>query len=92
MQTYRPVQAVYYRAVDGREPVNELRCHHGRKLYRVFYRRSSGLFVLLHVVEKRSARLAQADIEIARARWDDFKRRMDAIDRRRPRAAGHDAP
>ena len=72
--------------------LRELRCHYGRELYRILYRRSHNLFVLLHVVSKRSQRLPEADIALALARWEDFKARMDAPRRTPPRAAGHDAP
>lgn len=48
--------------------------------------------VLLHMLRKDTAAIAEADIVIAEARWEDFKRRMDAPRRRPPRAAGHDAP
>jgi len=129
-------QAVYYRAPDGSEPVDEfidrlderkqptidlqidrlndqpttappppfphssqvrgqlreLRCHYGSELYRVLYRRSGNLIVLLHMLRKDTAAIPEADIVIAEARWEDFKRRMDAPRRRPPRAAGHDAP
>ena len=72
--------------------LRELRCHYGSELYRILYRRSGNLVILLHAFRKDSAKLPQAEIEIATARWDDFKRRMDAKPRRPPRAAGHDAP
>jgi phage-related protein len=129
-------QAVYYRAPDGSEPVDdfldhlderkqatldlqidrlsdrpaaapplpfphssqvrgglrELRCHYGAELYRVLYRRSGNLIVLLHMLRKDTGRLPEADITVAEARWADFKQRMDAERRRPPRAAGHDAP
>jgi phage-related protein len=131
------MQAVYYRAQDGAEPVDafieslrnpakqavldnqidrlnmlrtsdpplpfpwssqvegelrELRCHHGAELYRILYRRSRNLFVLLHMFRKDTGAIPEAEKRIARERWDDFKARMDAQQRRRPRAAGHDAP
>ncbi|HEX6329857.1 MAG TPA: type II toxin-antitoxin system RelE/ParE family toxin [Actinomycetota bacterium] len=130
------LQAVYYRAPDGTEPVDEfidgldvrrqvaldnqidrlnmltpasphlpfphssqirgelreLRCHFGRELYRVLYRRSRGLIVLLHAFRKDTGRIRKAEIQIAEDRWADFKARMDALKRRPPRAAGHDAP
>lgn len=76
--------------VDG--PLRELRCHYGSSLYRVLYRRSGNLFVLLHVLRKGGAKLPARDIEIARQRWQDFEARMNAIARVPPRAAGHDAP
>ena len=129
-------QAVYYRAVDGSEPVNEfldeldsevaatldlqidrlnglpagapplpfphtsqvdgplreLRCHYGSSLYRVLYRRSGNLFVLLHALRKGGQKLPASDIAIAQGRWDDFEQRMNADPRVPPRAAGHDAP
>ena len=76
--------------VDG--PLRELRCHYGNQLYRVLYRRSENLFVLLHIFRKDRGKIGAADIGIADARWDDFRERMDADPRRPPRAAGHDAP
>lgn len=76
--------------VDG--PLRELRCHYGRTLYRILYQRSGNLFVLLHVLAKRSAQLPDADKRLAQQRWDDFKERIDAAQRRPPRPAGHDAP
>ncbi len=48
--------------------------------------------MLLHIVEKRTRTISQADIDIANARWADFRARMDAPRRRPPRAAGGDAP
>ena len=130
------LQAVYYRAPDGSEPVNdfidslsvreqvvidnqiertsllspskphlpfphssqiegelrELRCHYGSTLYRILYRRSRNLLILLHMLRKDTGRIPAVDILIAGRRWDDFKARMDAERRMRPRAAGHDAP
>jgi len=132
----RNLQAVYYRAPDGSEPVNEyvaalsarrrvvllnqldrlnlltdslphlpfphssqiegelreLRCHVGSELYRVLYRRSERLIVLLHIFRKKTKKVPEADIEVARRRWDDFKQRMEAKPRRPPRAVGRDAP
>lgn len=72
--------------------LRELRCHYGSEQYRILYRRSRNLFILLHVFRKTTARIPPAEIEVARTRWDDFKRRMDAPRRRKPRAAGQDAP
>ena len=72
--------------------LRELRCHYGGSHYRVLYRRSGRLIVLLHVSAKRSAKIPKREIETARKRWADFKARMDANPRRPPRAAGHDAP
>ncbi|HUA12391.1 MAG TPA: type II toxin-antitoxin system RelE/ParE family toxin [Solirubrobacteraceae bacterium] len=129
-------QAVFYRAIDGSEPVDEfidgleprkqaaidlqidrlndqppkapplpfphssqvrgplrgLRCHYGSELYRVLYRRSGNLVILLHMLRKDTGRLPESAIELAEARWADFDARMNAQRRHPPRAAGHDAP
>lgn len=76
--------------VDGE--MRELRCHYGRELYRVLYRRSGNLFVLLHIFRKSSRAVPQSDIRIAERRFEDFKARMDAQPPKPPRAAGSDAP
>jgi phage-related protein len=101
-------QAVYYRAGDGTEPVNEfidglpvnrqvaldnqidrlnmldasnphlpfphssqiegelreLRCHFGAELYRMLYRRSRNLIVLLHIFRKRSGAVPASEIDV----------------------------
>jgi phage-related protein len=72
--------------------LRELRCHMGAEHYRVLYRRSERLIVLLHAFRKTTGRLPGGQIKIAQERWDDFKTRMDARPRKPPRAAGHDAP
>lgn len=72
--------------------LRELRCHNERDLYRVLYQRSDRLIILLHVLEKRSAKVSRRDIRLAQERWNDFKTRMDASSRMPPRAAGRDAP
>ncbi|HEV3319310.1 MAG TPA: type II toxin-antitoxin system RelE/ParE family toxin [Solirubrobacteraceae bacterium] len=76
--------------IDGE--LRELRCHYGPVLYRVLYRRSRNLFVLLHMLRKNTGTVPTSDIQIAKLRWEDFKTRMDVQPRRPPRAAGHDAP
>jgi phage-related protein len=80
----------YTSQIEGE--LRELRCHFGADLYRILYRRSKNLFVLLHLLAKHSGPVPEADIRIGRARWDDFVRRMNERPRRPPRAAGHDAP
>lgn len=85
-----PLPFPYSSQVEGQ--LRELRCHYGRELYRILYRRSGNLFVLLHALAKRTGALPQADIDLAKRRWDDFRERMDHQPRRPPRAAGHDAP
>ncbi|HEX5503035.1 MAG TPA: type II toxin-antitoxin system RelE/ParE family toxin [Thermomicrobiales bacterium] len=72
--------------------LRELRCHYGTERYRVFYRRSENLFILLHIIRKNTGALPKAEITIAQERWADFKARMNAAPRTPPRAAGHDAP
>jgi phage-related protein len=72
--------------------LRELRCHYGSRLFRVLYRRSDNLFVLLHIFEKKAAKVPENDKSIAKTRWRDFRIRMNEQPRRRPRAAGHDAP
>lgn len=76
--------------VEGQ--LRELRCHYGRNLYRILYRRSHNLFVLLHIIEKRTRAIPAADVELADRRWADFAARMNARPRRPPRPAGRDAP
>ena len=62
--------------VDGQ--LRELRCHYGRDPYRVLYQRSGNLFALLHALEKRTGALPQADIDIAKKRFEDFRARNGA--------------
>lgn len=72
--------------------LRELRCHYGKDLYRVLYRRSDQLLILLHAFAKRSRKIDRQDIQIAHERWRDFKERMDTPRRVPPRAIGSDAP
>lgn len=53
--------------VDGE--LRELRAHYGRELYRVLYRRSDRLLILLHIFPKRSAKLPETEKRIAQDRW-----------------------
>lgn len=71
--------------------MRELRCHYGPELYRVLYRRSGNLLVLLHMLRKRTGKLPAANIAIADERWADYKQRMDAERRLPPRATDKDA-
>jgi phage-related protein len=80
----------YSSQIEGE--LRELRCHVGSELYRVLYRRSERLIVLLHVFRKKTGKVPTSEIQLAQARWDDFRTRMDAAPRRPPRPAGHDAP
>jgi phage-related protein len=72
--------------------LRELRIRFANTRYRVLYQRSENLVVLLHALEKDTGSVPQGDIELAKQRMADFKRRMDAIRRTPPRAAGKDAP
>lgn len=76
--------------IDGE--LRELRVRFGNTRYRILYQRSENLVVLLHALEKDTEAVSEADIELAKQRMADFKRRMDALRRRPPRAAGKDAP
>lgn len=76
--------------VDGE--LRELRPDMGNLHYRLLYRRSGNIFVVLHAFRKPGSRIAQAEITIAQRRWDDLAVRMNAAPRRPPRAIGHDAP
>ena len=76
--------------IDGE--LRELRCHFGAEHYRILYRRSGGLLVLLHAFRKTTGKLPASEVHTASIRWQDFQARMNTMPRRRPRAAGHDAP
>ncbi|HWH21246.1 MAG TPA: type II toxin-antitoxin system RelE/ParE family toxin, partial [Solirubrobacterales bacterium] len=52
--------------------MRELRRHSGSDLYRILYRRSGNLFVLLHVIAKTSSAIPRRDIELAQRRWRDY--------------------
>jgi phage-related protein len=75
-----------------RGELRELRCHYGRELYRVLYRRSRTLIILLHIFRKDTGAIPEAEIRIAEEQWADFKTRMDSLKWKPPRAAGQDAP
>lgn len=63
---------------EWRAACAQLLLRRGRRRYRVLYRRSERLVVLLHAFAKRSAKIPEREIHIARDRWDDFKARMEA--------------
>jgi phage-related protein len=75
-----------------RGELRELRCHYGSEHYRILYRRSRNLIVLLHMFRKDTGKIPEREVRIAEQRWEDFRARMDAVKRRPPRAAGRDAP
>jgi phage-related protein len=72
--------------------LRELRIRFAGTRYRILYQRSENLLVLLHALEKDTEAVPRGDIELAKHRMADFKRRMDASRRTPPRAAGNDAP
>jgi phage-related protein len=72
--------------------LRELRVRFADTRYRLLYQRSGSLVVLLHALEKNTGAVAAPDKWIAQRRFTDFRARMDAQPRERPRAAGHDAP
>jgi phage-related protein len=72
--------------------LRELRVRFANTRYRILYQRSENLAVLLHALEKDTGAVPGSDIELAKQRMADFKRRMGAIRRRPPRAVGKDAP
>src|ERR1035437_3742861 len=72
--------------------LRELRAWFGARHFRIYYRRSGQFAVLLHIIEKRAARLPPADTAIATARFDDFRARMDRDPRKPPRAIGSNTP
>lgn len=72
--------------------LRELRVRFANTRYRILYQRSENLIVLLHGIEKHTGAIPVADIELAKRRMADFKRRMDAERKAPPRAAGKDAP
>ena len=71
--------------------LRELRPDMGRTHYRLLYRRSDDLFIILHAFIKRGGLIDQAEIDVANTRWQDFKDRMDADPRRPPSPIGRTA-
>ena len=76
--------------VDGE--LRELRPDLGNTHFRLLYRRTDNVFVILHAFIKPGGKIARAEIEIAHRRWEDLKARMGAVPRHPPRALGHEAP
>jgi phage-related protein len=52
--------------VDGE--LRELRCHYGSQLYRILYRRSENLLILLHMSPKDRGKIPQSAIDVANVR------------------------
>jgi phage-related protein len=72
--------------------LRELRPDMGRTHYRLLYRRSDDMFIILHAFIKLGGPIAQREIDVANQRWEDFKARMNADPREPPSAIGHTAP
>jgi len=72
--------------------LRELRCHYGSSLYRILYRRSEQFVILLHIFAKRTKAVPEADKQIARERWANFRKRMSAKPRKYPSPIGKKAP
>ena len=72
--------------------LRELRVRFANTRYRILYQRSGNLIVLLHAFEKDTGAVPGAEKAMAKRRMADFKQRMNAKPRVRPRAAGEDAP
>jgi phage-related protein len=72
--------------------LRELRVRFANTRYRILFQRSGNLVVLLHAIEKNTGAVPRSDVQVAKRRMADFKRRMDAERRAPPRAAGKDAP
>jgi len=72
--------------------LRELRIRFADTRYRILYQRSGSPIVLLHAFEKNTGAVPGPEKALAKRRMADFKRRMDALPRTPPRAAGNDAP
>lgn len=72
--------------------LREVRIRFANTRYRILYQRSGNLIVLLHAFEKDTGAVPTSQIEVAKRRMTDFKRRMDAEPRKPPRAGGRDVP
>ncbi|MGI8439308.1 MAG: type II toxin-antitoxin system RelE/ParE family toxin [Thermoleophilaceae bacterium] len=72
--------------------LRELRVRFAKTYFRLLFQRSENLHILLHIFEKDTKQLPEADIELAERRFIDFKARMNAYRRVAPRPAGQDAP
>jgi phage-related protein len=80
----------YSSQVDGE--LRELRCHAGSEHYRILYRRSRRLVVLLHAFRKTTRSIAASDLAVAHARWSEFESGMNKTPRPGRRPIGGDAP
>ena len=66
----------YSSQVEGK--IRELRAHYGRTLYRIlYYCDSEGVFILLHAFEKRTKKIPEKDLRIARNRMRDDRKKKE---------------
>jgi phage-related protein len=80
----------YSSQIEGE--LRELRAHYGNTLFRILYRRSEQFVVLLHIFEKHDGPVPEPDKQLARQRWIDFRKRMEAKPRKQPGPIGKKAP
>jgi phage-related protein len=64
----------------------------GNTHYRLLYRRTGNVFVLLHAFVKPGNRIARGEIDLAQRRWADLVERLNEDPRTGPRPIGSDAP
>lgn len=76
--------------VDGE--LRELRPDMGNTHYRLLYRRTGNVFVILHAFVKPGSRIAQGEIDLAQRRWADLVARLSEDPRTGPRPIGSEAP
>lgn len=66
----------YSSQVEGK--IRELRAHYGRTLYRIlYYCDFEGVFVLLHIFEKRTNKIPEKELNIARDRMKDDQKKKE---------------
>lgn len=64
----------YSSQVEGK--LRELRAHYGKTLYRIlYYQDAQGTFVLLHAFEKKTPKIPEKEIKVARERMFDHQTR-----------------
>jgi phage-related protein len=64
----------YSSQVEGK--LRELRAHYGKTLYRIlYYQDAQGIFILLHAFEKKTLKIPEREIKIARERMFDHQTR-----------------
>jgi phage-related protein len=74
------------RQIEGE--LRELRPQACGDKYRILYRRSDRMVVLLHIFRKHTEKTPEVEKTIARNRWNDFKARMEADPRVKPSPLG----